>query len=106
MASSLPTMKINDSNVQSLGSNGIGKAAQVEQGSKQLRQAGSGGNSVDQVSLSDLSSAISAAQGDSPDRAAYLEELSMQVATGQYRVDAQAISQGLLDDATQAEFKE
>ena len=100
-------MKIHDSNVQGHGANGVGRTGPVEEGARQIRRsAGPGGNSVDQVSLSELSAAIAASQSDSADRTAYLEALSAQFAAGEYRVDAGAVAGALLSDASQSVFEE
>ena len=53
----------------------------------------------DRVSLSAMSEHVKALAVDSPNRIAKLEKLSSDVATGRYQVDAQALSQRLVEDA-------
>lgn len=53
----------------------------------------------DRVSLSAMSEQVKALSVDSPERIAKLEKLGSDVATGRYQVDAQALSQRLVEDA-------
>lgn len=99
-------MKINDSNIPGLGPNGVGNTGGVGEGLQQPKGAGQASNSVDQVSLSGLSAAISAAQSDSPDRAAYLERLSADVEAGRYKVDAGALAKDIVQDAMKPDIEE
>ncbi|HYZ87292.1 MAG TPA: flagellar biosynthesis anti-sigma factor FlgM [Bryobacteraceae bacterium] len=96
-------MKIQDSNVSNLTSTGVGKSAEVEGGARGNRAGAAGAATSDQVSLSDLSSAIRAAQSDSPERTAHLEKLSADFQTGRYKVDAQALSKAIVNDAIKGE---
>jgi anti-sigma28 factor (negative regulator of flagellin synthesis) len=98
-------MKVNDSNTPNLGnlnSTGIGKAAELEAAGKARdKQASTAfGPESDRVSLSNLSGTLRAALSESPDRAAQLEKLSADVATGRYNVDSGAVSKDIVNDAT------
>jgi flagellar biosynthesis anti-sigma factor FlgM len=98
-------MKITDSNVGGLSSNGTG-AAQGANGvggagaAKAPQKAGAGTVSADDVQLSNLSAHIRAEDSNSPVRAAQLEKLSAAVQTGTYHVDASEISRKIIDDST------
>jgi anti-sigma28 factor (negative regulator of flagellin synthesis) len=59
---------------------------------------GAGGVS-DQVQLSSLSSALDASQADSHNQTAKLAQLSAVVSAGNYQVDADVLSGGIIRDA-------
>lgn len=99
-------MKIQNPNVPGLGLSGLGMTAGIEQGVRESKRAEHVGSPVDQVSLSDLSTALSAAQSHSPERSAYLERLSASVQTGRYEVNAAAVSRSIIEDATGSGYKE
>jgi anti-sigma28 factor (negative regulator of flagellin synthesis) len=98
-------MKINDANVAGLGSQGIGKAPEAEQGAR-VRQgrigdgaSSSTDNSTDKVELSNLSEVLRTSESESPERAAHLERLSAEVTAGRYNVDSGEISKKLIQDS-------
>ena len=94
-------MKINDSNVAGLGSQGIGKAQETEQGAR-VRQGRTGdgaSSSTDQVQLSNLSETLRASESESPERAAHLERLSADVQAGRYHVDSAKLSKSIVQDS-------
>ena len=95
-------MKINDANVAGLGSQGIGKAHEAEQGAR-VRQGrtgdGSASSTTDQVQLSNLSEVLQAAGSESPQRAAHIERLSADVQAGRYQVDSAVVSKSIVQDA-------
>ncbi len=94
-------MKINDSNIAGLGSQGIGKSQETEQGGRirQGRTAEAGPSSTDQVQLSNLSESLRASETESPERAAHLERLSAEVQAGRYHVDSAEVSKNIVDDS-------
>lgn len=53
----------------------------------------------DQLHLSDLAGRLRSLSSDTPERAAYLENLSAEIEAGRYTVDAQALSRKIIDDA-------
>jgi flagellar biosynthesis anti-sigma factor FlgM len=72
-----------------------GKAAGAGKAKAAAAGAGYGG---DQVQLSNLSEALRAQNEDTPERVAYLEKLSRQVAGGEYKPDAEQIAKRMVDD--------
>lgn len=78
---------------------GAGKVADAAKTKAAAAGAGYGG---DQVQLSNLSEALRAQNRvqdeDTPERAAYLEKLSRQVASGEYKPDASQIAKRMVDD--------
>jgi anti-sigma28 factor (negative regulator of flagellin synthesis) len=60
--------------------------------------AGAGTAATDQVQLSNLSHALRAETEDTPERLAYLEELSRQVARGDYQPDSGAVAKKMVDE--------
>lgn len=60
---------------------------------------GSGAENGDQIDLSGLSRALSAASSESPERVAQVEQLSETYASGNYRVDAEEVSRRIVEDA-------
>jgi anti-sigma28 factor (negative regulator of flagellin synthesis) len=96
-------MKIQDPNVSGLSTGGVGKAAELE-GSRQAKRAEQAqSQSGDSVALSGLSAALAAAQSESPERAAQLEKLSLEVESGRYKVDAKQLARAVIKDAFQGE---
>lgn len=53
----------------------------------------------DQVQLTNLSSSLSAAQSNSPQRLARLEHLAAAVSRGDYQVDASQVSHSIIEDS-------
>jgi flagellar biosynthesis anti-sigma factor FlgM len=96
-------MKINDPNLNGLASPGVSKA-QEQDASARSRSKGleSGAAGEDRVQLSTLGSQLRAEDTESPERAAYLEKLRVQVEEGSYQADLEALSKRILDDATKA----
>jgi anti-sigma28 factor (negative regulator of flagellin synthesis) len=90
-------MRVNDSNL-----NAITTTANTQRSDGAASRAGGGkqggGNSADQVSLSRLSSSLSASV-DSPERAAHVARLAATYQSGNYQVNAQAVSQSVVGDA-------
>ena len=99
-------MKVNDPNTTGVSQEGIGgaglqRAQQAERTGRQqvAGRSGGGGLSPDSVALSGLGSHIRTLSADSPERAAQLDKLGNDVQAGRYRVDAQQLSQHLIEDA-------
>jgi len=62
--------------------------------------AGAGkSGSGDEVNLSSLASALQGALTDSPERAAYIEQLSAEFTAGTYKPNSAATASGLIDDS-------
>ena len=62
--------------------------------------AGAGkSGSGDEVNLSSLASALQGALTDSPERSAYIEQLSAEFSAGTYKPDAAATASGIIADA-------
>ncbi|HEY3742371.1 MAG TPA: flagellar biosynthesis anti-sigma factor FlgM [Bryobacteraceae bacterium] len=95
-------MKIDQQNVQqNRGAGGAqqsGGAQQISGGKGTYSSRGYGLGS-DSVQLSSLSAAVRAYTTESPDRASSLQQLGQDVQTGRYQIDAQAVSQGIINDA-------
>lgn len=93
-------MRIQDSNATPIGSRGLEKTDGAEAtGRSRGRGAELRSGGGDSVELSSLGSQLARLTADSPERAARLEQLAADVASGRYQVDAQAVSQRLLDDS-------
>ncbi len=94
-------MKIIDqSNVGAAPLPGTKSAGGVEPGDRREPSRAIGGDSKDSAELSSLAAKISdAVKKDSDNRAAKVEELRAQVASGAYQVDAAATSHGIVNDA-------
>lgn len=97
-------MKINDPNLNGVNSSGLNgsqgldrtRATEaVQQGSRPGGGRRAEGPS-DQVQLSNLSQSLNAADSESPERVARVEQLRNQVASGNYNPDAQQVSQSLV----------
>jgi len=98
-------MKINDqSNVGATPLPGAKSAGAVEPAERREASHAVTGDGKDRAELSSLASKISdAVKKDSDSRAARVEELRAQVASGAYQVDAAATSHGIVNDSlTQA----
>ena len=94
-------MRINDQNLTGISSSQLGRTQETESGNRHGRGAGPGAAGNDQVQLSSLAGSLQALTGETPERAAHLERLSAEVAAGRYTVDAQALSQKIVDEAIQ-----
>jgi len=94
-------MKINDANVTGLGSQGIGKTQEAEQGarSRQTRTGDGSSSPADKVQLSNLSETLRASDSGSPERAAHLERVAAAVQAGRYHVDSLTLSKSIVKDA-------
>ena len=94
-------MKINDANVAGLGSQGIAKTQEAEQGARvrQSRIGDGSSSSADKVQLSSLSETLRASDSESPERAAHLEWLSADVQAGRYHVDSAELSKSIIQDS-------
>jgi hypothetical protein len=99
-------MKVNDPNLTAMTPDTVGgarpdRAQQADQLQRRsIGGAGSvAGQSPDSVSLSGLSSHIRALNVESPDRLQKLDRLSEDVSTNKYQVDAQELSNRLVEDA-------
>ncbi|MEO8128411.1 MAG: flagellar biosynthesis anti-sigma factor FlgM [Bryobacteraceae bacterium] len=94
-------MKINDTNVGGLGSQGIGKALETEQGerTRQSRTGDRSSSSADKVQLSNLSETLRASDSESPERAAHLARVASAVQGGHYHVDSTVLSKSIVQDA-------
>ncbi len=94
-------MKINDANIAGLGSQGIAKTQEAEQGARvrQSRIGDGSSSSADKVQLSNLSETLRASDSESPERAAHLERLSADVQAGRYRVDSAELSKSIIQDS-------
>jgi anti-sigma28 factor (negative regulator of flagellin synthesis) len=92
-------MRINDPNASSISSAGLSQTQSVESTgrsrAKGLDAVGRSGG--DHVELSGLSQQLSSLEGDSPERAALIQRLSLEVSNGTYRVSARELSASLLD---------
>jgi flagellar biosynthesis anti-sigma factor FlgM len=93
-------MKINDSSGSAASQLNRTQELNANTASSQTRGAGS--SRGDQVSLSNLSSALSAKQSESPQHAAKLAQLSASVASGSYQVDSQALSSKIISASTRS----
>lgn len=98
-------MRVNDSNSreisqQGVGSSGVGRtqeATRIERGSGVSSPAKTGG-SDDRVQLSHLTSVLQAEDSQSPERAAKIEQLRADVASGRYKLDAKDLAKSMVDD--------
>lgn len=100
------TMKVNDSNLNSLASTGMsgtqetGRTSQTSgSGATQAASSLSNASSNDDVHLSELVKNLRSLAADSPDRQAQLESLARTYASGSYTVDAGATASKIIDDA-------
>ena len=83
------------------GTGATGKTAQLDpvRISSSSTSRASGADRTDEVQLSSLSSKINDLQSDSPQRAAYLESLRLEVASGQYEADPAQTASAIVKDA-------
>jgi anti-sigma28 factor (negative regulator of flagellin synthesis) len=83
------------------GTGATGKTAQLDpvRISSSSTNRASGADRTDEVQLSSLSSKINDLQSDSPQRAAYLESLRLEVASGQYEADPAQTASAIVKDA-------
>lgn len=103
-------MKINDPNLNSAATQGLGGALQAERTrGQQVERTGqqtpardrTGGATRDDVHLSELVRSLRALASESPERAARLEQIARAYAQGTYNVDAPATAHGIIEDALQ-----
>jgi flagellar biosynthesis anti-sigma factor FlgM len=101
-------MKVNDSNLQSLGSvpgsSASAKSHEAERVDQTTRSNnGSGGGPVsgDDVHLSELVRSLRSLAADSPERQARLEQMARSYANGTYQVDTGGTASKIIDDAFQ-----
>jgi anti-sigma28 factor (negative regulator of flagellin synthesis) len=92
-------MRVNDSS-----SSGISGLNRTDPGSSGAGSKIRGGrfDRDDQVSLSNLSSAMNALETDSPERSARLSSLSAAIMSGSYQVDPSALSGALIHQSMRA----
>jgi flagellar biosynthesis anti-sigma factor FlgM len=90
-------MKINDSS--GTGVSGLSRAQEQTASTPTSSSRASSTGRNDQVSLSSLSSALSAQQSNSPQHAARLAQLSSAVASGSYQIDSQALSSKIISSS-------
>jgi negative regulator of flagellin synthesis FlgM len=95
-------MRIDDKNMSGIGSTNVG-GAQGAQEVDRARSGGSrsagGGGQPDQVQLSGLAEQLQALQPGSEAREAELNRLKELVQTGRYQVDAEQVSEAMVEDA-------
>lgn len=82
--------------VTTAGTKGVERTGQAEGGRKAAPAAG---GREDEVQLSGLASQLAALQPDSSARLARVDSLQQAVASGQYRVDAEALSRQIVQEA-------
>lgn len=97
-------MKIDNTNVSGTGAERLEQnraTAVVRTGYDRAGRpaTGSGAGNGDQIDLSGLSRALSAASSESPERVAQIEQISEIYASGNYRVDAEEVSRRIVEDA-------
>jgi flagellar biosynthesis anti-sigma factor FlgM len=98
-------MKVNDSNLSSLGSaasNGTTKSQEVERAGQSARSTNGSGiapASGDDVHLSELVRSLRSLAAESPERQARLEQIARSYANGTYQVDAGATASKIIEDA-------
>jgi anti-sigma28 factor (negative regulator of flagellin synthesis) len=96
-------MKIDNTNVHGASPDRVEQnreAAVVRAGFDRNNRAGSqSGNGDDQIDLSGLSQALSAASSDSPEQLAKVEKLAELYASGRYAVDSKEVSRRVVEDA-------
>ena len=79
-------------------------SSQPAQLSSELRQRLTGlvGSAADEVSLSDFSSALKAADSNSPQQTARVAEIAGAVANQSYRIDSPAVSERIVNEHLRA----
>ena len=94
-------MKVNDSNLSSLGTSnltGTQETSRSSRGSSNAAQAGSS----DDVHFSELVRSLRSLAAESPERQARLEQLARAYASGTYHADPQATASKMVDDALES----
>ena len=94
-------MKVNDPNLQGpsgLTSTGVTKPTQTGR-STSASTSTQGGDAADGVALSGLAQTLRSLDVESPERQAQVESLAQAYAQGNYKVDAEAVAGGIIDDA-------
>jgi len=98
-------MKVNDPNASGHSAGQVGgsglervRQAELERSGGQYRDS-SLSKSDDRVDLSQLGAALQTLGTDSPERVAWMEKLSAQVASGRYQPNVESITRGLIEDA-------
>jgi anti-sigma28 factor (negative regulator of flagellin synthesis) len=94
-------MKINDPTSAGLSATKLSQSLGVGTAARNGRAGSVQGDNEDHVRLSNLASVVQSLSGDSPDRAARVERLAMQVQSGQYQVDSMALSSKIVGAALQ-----
>lgn len=93
-------MKINDPGADGLTATKLSQSLGIGGPGTRNGRAGAAANgSEDQVHLSNLASVVHSLSSESPERAARIERLAMQVQSGQYSVDSKALSSSLVGAA-------
>jgi len=97
-------MKVNDPNLNPLGSAGTAGAQQTQRstqagGSANGRSSASSSASSDDVNLSELVRSLRSLAADSPERQNKMEQLARTYASGNYKVDPQATAAAIIEDA-------
>ena len=99
-------MRVNDPSTnglapEALGGQGVQKSQQTAQSGRgsAARSAMAPGESPDRVALSELSSRVRDLAVETPEQAARLERLHVEVSAGRYHVDALELSRQLLEEA-------
>jgi flagellar biosynthesis anti-sigma factor FlgM len=93
-------MKITNSG--GAGVSGLGSTQESNANTAASHSQKTGSSRGDQVSLSNLSSALSAKPVASPEHAAKLASISAAVASGSYKVDSQALSSKIISSSTRS----
>jgi flagellar biosynthesis anti-sigma factor FlgM len=92
-------MKVNDPKLANLTSTQVGSTDRVDSAAERQKRVESGAGSGDQVSLSSLTAKLRELDVDSPERAARLERLGADVASGRYQVDSAELSREIVSDS-------
>ncbi len=94
-------MKVNDPNLQGpsgLASTGVSKPTQTGRGGASQGPAPAGDGS-DGVALSGLAQTLRSLETDSPERQAQVDALAQAYEQGRYKVSAEAVAGGIVNDA-------
>ena len=99
-------MKVNDSNLSSLGSSGAQQASKTDATGRSAQagrssHAANGAPASDDIHLSELVRSLRSLAADSPERQARIEQLARAYANGSYTVDTKATASKIIDDALQ-----
>jgi flagellar biosynthesis anti-sigma factor FlgM len=95
-------MKVNDPNLSTLASTEASKLQQAARTGSHARSkdiSAGGAATGDDVHLSELVRSLRSLAADSPERQARLEQIARSYANGTYKVDANATSAKIVDDA-------